>query len=178
MLLGQTTLALALITKTGIHRIPEDATGHEEQMEKWFHLHFDIVKWTAFGVLMLELESALLACILKSASPVLDSDDEEEELSLSSSTSAARQPLLRREEHRSGGTSSSVPLRGDGRTFDHRTIQTAGSLKFNQWCDRMRDKYGLDTERLTYDPESTRSESSHNALHPPTPSPSSKCIIA
>eukprot|EP00241_Pyramimonas_parkeae_P019047 CAMPEP_0114305432 /NCGR_PEP_ID=MMETSP0059-20121206/16339_1 /TAXON_ID=36894 /ORGANISM="Pyramimonas parkeae, Strain CCMP726" /LENGTH=339 /DNA_ID=CAMNT_0001428641 /DNA_START=47 /DNA_END=1066 /DNA_ORIENTATION=- len=178
MLFGQAALALALFTDTGMDKIPDDVTGNEKEVLRFLRQHFDIAKWVALGVLILEVLSVLLACALKACKPADDSDDDDDD--------SINQPFLppsRRvgeEGPELGRTSSGAG--GSGRTFSHK-LQSTSALKYHQWRERMREKYGLDTDRFTYgDPEShPRSDDQSHSSGASTQqgrSAASACIIA
>ncbi|EIE19829.1 hypothetical protein COCSUDRAFT_44255 [Coccomyxa subellipsoidea C-169] len=135
MLLAQAVVAAALFTDKSWRRyLPPDETGEVKKIERFVKSKLDVCRWVGLAVLVVQLLSLALAYALSTAQQRLleVSDDDEDEVW------GRRRPLLSSEPE-------SPMERGDART--------------DAWSARMRDKYGLDTSRYTYNPDDRRASS-------------------
>ncbi|KAH9705231.1 Tobamovirus multiplication protein 2A [Citrus sinensis] len=132
--------------------IPADRTGDFNMIYDFLRENWNIVKWVALGVVILQNRFRmgrvdltfrfalalifLLAIIVRAANrPVeYDSDDE-----LIAPRQQIRQPLINRPTPPATG----VPVAG---SLDQRPSRN------DAWSTRMREKYGLDTSEFTYNP--------------------------
>lgn len=122
--------------KSWREEIPADKTGDFNMIYDFLKENWNIVKWVALGVVILQALIFLLAIIVRAANrPVeYDSDDE-----LIASRQQIRQPLINRPTPPATG----VPVAG---SLDQRPSRN------DAWSTRMREKYGLDTSEFTYNP--------------------------
>ncbi|BDA51132.1 Tobamovirus multiplication protein 2A [Coccomyxa sp. Obi] len=154
MLLAQAVVAAALFTdKSWRKYLPPDETGEFKRIERFVKSKLDVCRWVGLAVLVVQLLSLALAYALSTAQQRLleVSDDEEDEVW------GRRRPLLSSEP-------ASPMERGDART--------------DAWSARMRDKYGLDTSRYTYNPEArTTSSGSELPARPQSAAAGRRCAI-
>lgn len=122
--------------KSWREEIPADRTGDFNMIYDFLKENWNIVKWVALGVVILQALIFLLAIIVRAANrPVeYDSDDE-----LIAPRQQIRQPLINRPTPPATG----VPVAG---SLDQRPSRN------DAWSTRMREKYGLDTSEFTYNP--------------------------
>lgn len=122
--------------KSWREEIPADKTGNFNMIYDFLKENWNIVKWVALGVVILQALIFLLAIIVRAANrPVeYDSDDE-----LIAPRQQIRQPLINRPTPPATG----VPVTG---SLDQRPSRN------DAWSTRMREKYGLDTSEFTYNP--------------------------
>ncbi|KAH9769782.1 Tobamovirus multiplication protein 2A [Citrus sinensis] len=122
--------------KSWREEIPADRTGDFNMIYDFLKENWNIVKWVALGVVILQALIFLLAIIVRAANrPVeYDSDDE-----LIAPRQQIRQPLISRPTPPATG----VPVAG---SLDQRPSRN------DAWSTRMREKYGLDTSEFTYNP--------------------------
>lgn len=122
--------------KSWREEIPADRTGDFNMIYDFLRENWNIVKWVALGVVILQALIFLLAIIVRAANrPVeYDSDDE-----LIAPRQQIRQPLINRPTPPATG----VPVAG---SLDQRPSRN------DAWSTRMREKYGLDTSEFTYNP--------------------------
>ncbi|KAJ6706014.1 TOBAMOVIRUS MULTIPLICATION PROTEIN 2A [Salix purpurea] len=128
--------AFIFFDKSWKEEIPADKTGDFGMVYEFLKQNWNIVKWVALGIVILEALIFLLALVVRAANrPVeYDSDDE-----LIAPRQQNRQPLL----NRPPGPASGAPVAG---TTDQRPSRN------DAWSTRMREKYGLDTSEFTYNP--------------------------
>ncbi|KAJ6703992.1 TOBAMOVIRUS MULTIPLICATION PROTEIN 2A [Salix viminalis] len=128
--------AFIFFDKSWKEEIPTDKTGDFGMVYDFLKENWNIVKWVALGIVILEALIFLLALVVRAANrPVeYDSDDE-----LIAARQQNRQPLL----NRPPGPASGAPVAG---TTDQRPSRN------DAWSTRMREKYGLDTSEFTYNP--------------------------
>ncbi|KAJ6389105.1 hypothetical protein OIU77_027456 [Salix suchowensis] len=128
--------AFIFFDKSWKEEIPTDKTGDFGMVYEFLKQNWNIVKWVALGIVILEALIFMLALVVRAANrPVeYDSDDE-----LIAPRQQNRQPLL----NRPPGPASGAPVAG---TTDQRPSRN------DAWSTRMREKYGLDTSEFTYNP--------------------------
>lgn len=116
--------------------IPEDSTGELDSIEDFIEDKFDILKWVALGVIILQAFAVFLAVILRALGTEArtDYDSDDEYITMRSS----RQPLLNRQTATGPGTNVAGSENQSART--------------DAWSKRMREKYGLDTKEFSYKP--------------------------
>ncbi|XP_057478545.1 tobamovirus multiplication protein 2A-like isoform X1 [Actinidia eriantha] len=120
--------------------IPTDKTGDFDMIYDFLEENWEIVKWVALGVIILEALLFLLAVIVRAANRPVECDSDDEYIG--GPRQQARQPLINRPP---------VPAMGVPVTLDQRPSRN------DAWSTRMREKYGLDTTEFTYNPsESNR----------------------
>ncbi|PSR91659.1 Tobamovirus multiplication protein like [Actinidia chinensis var. chinensis] len=120
--------------------IPTDKTGDFDMIYDFLEENWEIVKWVALGVVILEALLFLLAVIVRAANRPVECDSDDEYIG--GPRQQARQPLINRPP---------VPAMGVPVTLDQRPSRN------DAWSTRMREKYGLDTTEFTYNPsESNR----------------------
>ncbi|KAL9387453.1 hypothetical protein Peur_020577 [Populus x canadensis] len=128
--------AFIFFDKSWKEEIPTDKTGDFDMLYDFLKEKWNIVKWVALGIVILEALIFLLALLVRAANrpPEYDSDDE-----LIAPRQQNRQPLL----NRPPAPATGVPVAG---TLDQRPSRN------DAWSTRMREKYGLDTSEFTYNP--------------------------
>ncbi|XP_076912088.1 tobamovirus multiplication protein 2A-like [Bidens hawaiensis] len=116
--------------------IPVDKTGDFDNIYHFLRKHWNISKWVALGVIILQALIFLLALMVRAANapPKYDSDDE-----YINGPRQQRQPLISRQPAPATG----IPISGPLDTRPGRN---------DAWSARMREKYGLDTSEFTYNP--------------------------
>ncbi|KAI5057410.1 hypothetical protein GOP47_0027425 [Adiantum capillus-veneris] len=117
--------------------IPDDSTGELDSIENFIEDKFDILKWVALGIIIMQAAALFLAVILRAlgSNARADYDSDDEYLAMRSN----RQPLLNRQ----GATGPA------GNSENH-------STRADAWSTRMREKYGLDTKEFSYKPAESR----------------------
>ncbi|KAI4303298.1 hypothetical protein MLD38_038945 [Melastoma candidum] len=121
--------------------IPRDKTGDFEMVYSFLKEHWQILRWVALGVVVVEALVFLLALVVRAANrpPEYDSDDEY------IAQRQIRQPMLNKQP------ATGVPV--------ETTTVDARPPRDDAWSTRMREKYGLDTAEFTYNPlETNRSQ--------------------
>lgn len=136
MLLGQAALATALFTDKRLQDVPDDATDNEKKVYDFIKKHVGIAKWLAVGILLVEVGSVMMACVLKASSNRSEDSEDEDEYD-------NRRPLLRRGED---NQDSRYRRQNSGRPSNNQ-------MRYSAWRERMREKYGLDTTKFSYEPE-------------------------
>ena len=128
--------AFIFFDKSWKEEIPTDKTGYFDMIYEFLDDNWEIVKWVALGIVILEALLLLLAIIVRAANlpAEYDSDDEY----IGGPRQQIRQPLINRPPVPATG----VPVG----TLDQRTNRS------DAWSARMREKYGLDTSEFTYNP--------------------------
>lgn len=119
------------------HLVPIDESGKYEEVRDYITNNLDVVLYIGLGVVVLQSLSLLMACgvwSLVKEKKYNESDDEGEIWK--------RRSLL----PDTNESNSSAPT-GVG----------AEQRREDPWSSRMREKYGLDTGKFTYDPEKTAS---------------------
>jgi hypothetical protein len=134
--------AFIFFDKSWKDEIPTDKSGDFDMIYEFLEDNWEIIKWVALGVVILEAVLFLLALIIRAANrpAQYDSDDEY----IGGPSQQIRQPLI----NRPPAPVTGVPVAG---ALDQR------SSRNDAWSTRMREKYGLDTSEFTYNPsESNR----------------------
>ncbi|GMQ04435.1 hypothetical protein CsSME_00049854 [Camellia sinensis var. sinensis] len=137
--------AFIFFDKSWKEEIPTDKTGDFDMIYEFLEDNWEIVKWVALGIVVLEALLFLLALIVRAANrPVeYDSDDEY----IGGPRQQIRQPLINKPLP---VPATGVPVAGN---LDQRASRN------DAWSARMREKYGLDTTEFTYNPsESNRNQ--------------------
>eukprot|EP00246_Nothoceros_aenigmaticus_P013445 TRINITY_DN4634_c0_g1_i1.p1 TRINITY_DN4634_c0_g1~~TRINITY_DN4634_c0_g1_i1.p1 ORF type:complete len:337 (+),score=63.40 TRINITY_DN4634_c0_g1_i1:210-1220(+) len=144
LLVVQAAAAAAIFfDKNWYKDIPDDPTGELDKIRDFITDNFDICKWIALAIVIVEVLGLLLAMVLRSVSGAArragyDSDDD-----YLAPRATARQPLLNRQATQTAQAAAASPA-------ENRPTRT------DAWSNRMREKYGLDTAEFTYNPESRR----------------------
>ncbi|KAJ7952645.1 tobamovirus multiplication protein 2A-like [Quillaja saponaria] len=150
--------AFIFFDKSWEEEIPTDKTGDFDLIYRFLKENWDILKWVALGVVILEALLFLLALMVRAANRPADYDSDDE---LIAPRHQIRQPLL----NRPAAPSAGVPVGG---ALDQRPGRN------DAWSARMREKYGLDTSEFTYNP----SESHKFQQVPSQPAEErSRCIV-
>ncbi|XP_057480813.1 tobamovirus multiplication protein 2A-like [Actinidia eriantha] len=137
--------------------IPTDKTGDFDMIYDFLEENWEIVKWVALGVVILEALLFVLAIIVRAANRPAEYDSDDEYIG-GGPRQQARQPLINRPP---------VPATGVP-TLDQRPSRN------DAWSTRMREKYGLDTAEFTYNP----SESNRYPQAPAQPAEErSRCTV-
>ncbi|KAF3779303.1 Tobamovirus multiplication protein 2A [Nymphaea thermarum] len=140
--------------------IPTDSTGDFDMIYDFIEEHWNIAKWVALGVVILEVLTFLLALVVRAVnSPPGEYDSDDEYIA---PRPWMQQPLL---GGRPGVPATGVPTPA---APDQRIVRN------DAWSARMREKYGLDTAEFTYNP--SESNRLHQQAAPPTEE-RSRCII-
>ncbi|KAK4758281.1 hypothetical protein SAY87_019582 [Trapa incisa] len=116
--------------------IPTDKTGDFDMIYDFLKEHWDILKWVALGIVILEALVFFLALIVRAANRPVEYDSDEEYIP----RQQIRQPLIGRPPP----PPTVVPVAG---ALDQRPPG-----RNDAWSTRMREKYGLDTSEFTYNP--------------------------
>ncbi|CAL9052340.1 tobamovirus multiplication protein 2A [Musa acuminata AAA Group] len=116
------------------HIIPVDKTGNFDVIYDFLEENWKIAKWVALGAVILEALVFLLALIVRAANRPVEYDSDDEYIAQSS---GIRQPLINQQ----GAPATGMPVSG---TLDQRPS------RHDAWSQRMREKYGLDTSKFTY----------------------------
>ncbi|XP_059644001.1 tobamovirus multiplication protein 2A [Cornus florida] len=139
--------AFIFFDKSWIDEIPTDKTGVFTMIYDFLEEHWNIVKWVALGVVILEALVFLLALVVRAANRPVDYDSDDEYIG--GPRQQIHQPLI---NNRAPVPTTGVPVAG---TLDQGPSRKA--LRNDAWSARMREKYGLDTAEFTYNPsESNR----------------------
>ncbi|GFZ17058.1 tobamovirus multiplication 2A [Actinidia rufa] len=151
---------IAAVTRNGCCLtcdIPTDKTGDFDMIYDFLEENWEIVKWVALGVVILEALLFVLAIIVRAANRPAEYDSDDEYIG-GGPRQQARQPLINRPP---------VPATGVP-TLDQRPSRN------DAWSTRMREKYGLDTAEFTYNP----SESNRYPQAPAQPAEErSRCTV-
>ncbi|XP_076901387.1 tobamovirus multiplication protein 2A-like [Bidens hawaiensis] len=128
--------AFIFFDKSWKYDIPVDKTGEFDNIYHFLKKNWNICKWVALGVVILQALIFLLALMVRAANapPEYDSDDE-----YINGPRQQRQPLISRQPVPATGIPISGPL-------DTRPSRN------DAWSARMREKYGLDTSEFIYNP--------------------------
>ncbi|XP_052170049.1 tobamovirus multiplication protein 2A [Diospyros lotus] len=129
--------AFIFFDKKWKEEIPTDKTGVFDTIYDFLEENWEIVKWVALGVVVLEALLFLLALIVRAANRPAEYDSDDEYIG--GSRQQIRQPLINRQPVPAAG----VPVAGP---LDQRPGRN------DAWSARMREKYGLDTSEFTYNP--------------------------
>ncbi|XP_057511525.1 tobamovirus multiplication protein 2A-like [Actinidia eriantha] len=150
--------AFIFFDKSWKEEIPTDNTGYFDMIYEFLEDNWEIVKWIALGIVILEALLFLLAIIVRAANQPAEYDSDDEYID--GPRQQIRQPLINRPPVPATG----VPVV----TLDQRASRS------DAWSTRMREKYGLDTSEFTYNPsESNRYQ--QTAAQPAEEK--SRCII-
>ncbi|KAH8513955.1 hypothetical protein H0E87_006990 [Populus deltoides] len=128
--------AFIFFDKSWKEEIPPDKTGDFDMLYDFLKEKWNIVKWVALGIVILEALIFLLALLVRAANRPLEYDSDDE---LIAPRQQNRQPLI----NRPPAPATGVPVAG---TLDQRPSRN------DAWSTRMREKYGLDTSEFTYNP--------------------------
>ncbi|KAI8530425.1 hypothetical protein RHMOL_Rhmol11G0057100 [Rhododendron molle] len=134
--------AFIFFDKSWKDEIPTDKTGDFDVIYDFLEDNWEIIKWVALGIVILEALLFLLALIIRAVNGPAEYDSDDEYIG--GPRQQNRQPLINRPP---------VPVTG---------VPVAGALdqrssRNDAWSTRMREKYGLDTSEFTYNPsESNR----------------------
>ncbi|XP_061951601.1 tobamovirus multiplication protein 2A-like [Populus nigra] len=116
--------------------LPTDKSGDFDMIYKFLKENWNIVRWVALGIVILEALIFLLTLVVRAANRPVEYDSDDEFIA---SRQQTRQPLLNRPPAPAAG----VPVTG---TLDQRPGRN------DVWSTRMREKYGLDTSEFSYNP--------------------------
>ncbi|KAJ6962991.1 tobamovirus multiplication protein 2A-like [Populus alba x Populus x berolinensis] len=116
--------------------LPTDKSGDFDMIYKFLKENWNIVKWVALGIVILEALIFLLTLVVRAVNRPVDYDSDDEFIA---SRQQTRQPLL----NRPPAPATGVPVTG---TLDQRPGRN------DAWSTRMREKYGLDTSEFSYNP--------------------------
>ncbi|CAK9148380.1 unnamed protein product [Ilex paraguariensis] len=116
--------------------IPTDKTGDFDMLYEFLDDNWEIVRWVALGAVILEALVFLLALLVRAANRPAEYDSDDEYIA--GPRQQIQQPLI---NSRSAVPAASVPVAG---TLDNRPGRN------DAWSTRMREKYGLDTSKFTY----------------------------
>lgn len=122
------------------HEIPTDNTGDFHKILDFLKEHWSILKWVAIGIVVFEAVLFFLALLVKAANAPAEYDSDEEFINPSQSV---RQPLINRPPP------TGVPFAG---AVDQR------ASRIDAWSARMRERYGLHTSELMYDPNNPQGQ--------------------
>ncbi|GAB4857788.1 Tobamovirus multiplication protein 2A [Ancistrocladus abbreviatus] len=128
--------AFIYFDKSWEEEIPTDKTRDFDMIYTFLKEHWNIAKWVALGIVVLEALLFLLALVVRAANRPAEYDSDDEFINPRQSV---RQPLINRQQPPASG----VPVAG---TLDQRPTRN------DAWSARMREKYGLDTSEFTYNP--------------------------
>ncbi|OAY24486.1 tobamovirus multiplication protein 2A isoform X2 [Manihot esculenta] len=128
--------AFIFFDKSWKEELPTDKTGDFDMIYDFLKKNWNIVRWVALGVVILEALLFVLALIVRAANRPADYDSDDELIAPRQQT---RQPLL----NRPPGPATGVAAAG---TLDQRPSRN------DAWSARMREKYGLDTSEFSYNP--------------------------
>ncbi|KAJ9152609.1 hypothetical protein P3X46_026158 [Hevea brasiliensis] len=128
--------AFIFFDKKWKEELPTDKTGVFDMIYDFLKENWNIVRWVALGVVVLEALLFVLALMVRAANRPADYDSDDE---LIAPRQQIRQPLLNRPPVPATG----VPVSG---TLDQRPSRN------DAWSTRMREKYGLDTSEFSYNP--------------------------
>ena len=129
-LLAEGTFGLVFYFDKGWNwELPTDESGQCKEFRKFVQKHLRTSLYIVLAVLILQLCSLLLGCAMWSWATERKQDEDEEAEML-------RRPLA-------PSKATSVPGRDPGQS----------KRKTDRWSMRMREEYGLDTGKFSYDPE-------------------------
>eukprot|EP00245_Coleochaete_scutata_P003594 TRINITY_DN15290_c0_g1_i1.p1 TRINITY_DN15290_c0_g1~~TRINITY_DN15290_c0_g1_i1.p1 ORF type:complete len:289 (-),score=44.58 TRINITY_DN15290_c0_g1_i1:739-1605(-) len=114
--------------------IPADPTGELEKTKHFVLQNLNICKWVGLGVLIVEVVGLLLALTLRAMQDGSRSGYESDDDYAVTIPPPRRQPLLTQAQ-----SSSSLPERP--------------TMRNDAWSTRLREKYGVDTNEFTYNPQ-------------------------
>ncbi|XAR54845.1 hypothetical protein NMG60_11030155 [Bertholletia excelsa] len=120
--------------------IPTDKTGDFDMVYEFLEENWDIIRWVALGIVILEVVLFVLALIVRATNRPTEYDSDDEYIG--GPRQQIRQPLINRPPVPPSG----VPVAG---TLDNRPSRN------DAWSTRMREKYGLDTSEFTYNPSAS-----------------------
>jgi hypothetical protein len=126
--------------------IPTDRTGNFDMIYGFLDDNWEIVRWVALGIVILEALVFLLALIVRAANRPVNYDSDDEYIG-GGSRQQIRQPFI---NNRSAAPATGVPATT---TPDQRPIRN------DAWSTRMREKYGLNTAEFTYNPSEPGAQS-------------------
>ncbi|KAF8728167.1 hypothetical protein HU200_018751 [Digitaria exilis] len=118
--------------------IPKDKTHNFDVMYDFLKKNWEIAKWVALGVVAFEAVLFLLALIVRAMNKPAEYDSDDEIIAIGRSPTM-RQPLIHAPQV---VPATGVPVP----TLDQRATRQ------DAWSQRMREKYGLDTNQFTYNP--------------------------
>lgn len=172
LLLAQVAAALLLFFgKSWQNRLPHDDTGEAQKIEHWIKSRMDICQWVGLGLVVTQVVAVVVAFFQSRMQQQMlrsESIDDEE-------VWGRHQPLLAAQEANSRVASPVIP--GDIEA------SVATPDRNDPWSQRMRDKYGLDTDQFTQVPVGTAAasvaEGPRLAAHPQPPADDngSRCAI-
>jgi hypothetical protein len=145
--------------------IPVDKTHNFDVMYDFLKENWEIARWVALGIVVLEALLFLLALVVRAMNKPAEYDSDDEIIvgyngrNTGRSTSI-RQPLV----HSQNVPATGVPVP----QLDQRTT------RHDAWSQRMREKYGLDTSQFTYNPSDTSRYQQNGA---PSSEERSRCTI-
>ncbi|KAJ3680649.1 hypothetical protein LUZ60_016927 [Juncus effusus] len=118
--------------------IRADKTGRFHEIYGFLEHNWKVIKWVALGVVILEALAFLVAYIVRAvnAPPELDSDEE-----YNSPRADSRQNLIQR-----------LGINQEESVDQEDSHDQDGNSNNSWWSQRMREKYGLDTSKFTYNP--------------------------
>ncbi|KAG5228753.1 tobamovirus multiplication protein [Salix suchowensis] len=128
--------AFIFFDKSWKEELPLDKSGDFDMIYKFLKENWNIVKWVALGIVILEALIFLLTLVVRAANRPEEYDSDDEFIAYRQQT---QQPLLNRHPAPATG----VPVTG---TLDQRPGRN------DAWSTRMREKYGLDTSEFSYNP--------------------------
>ncbi|KAG9155811.1 hypothetical protein Leryth_004059 [Lithospermum erythrorhizon] len=140
-----------LISIAAAISIPTDKTGNFEMISDFLEDNWDIIKWVALGIVVLQAFVFLLALAAKASNSPAEHDSDDEYITPGQQI---RQPLIT--------PTTGVPVSG---ALDSRPSRN------DAWSQRMREKYGLDTSEFTYN----SSQSNRNQQNDPQPTEEKSC---
>ncbi|KAM7491118.1 hypothetical protein LguiA_034039 [Lonicera macranthoides] len=149
--------AFIFFDKSWKDEIPRDKTGYFDMIYDFLEDNWDIVKWVALGIIVLEALLFLLALVVRAANRPVAYDSDDEYIG-GGARNQIRQPFI----NRSPAPATGVPVAG---TLDQRPSRN------DAWSARMREKYGLDTSEFTYNP----SEPNRNPQSGAQPTEEGRC---
>ncbi|CAM6008013.1 unnamed protein product [Sphagnum balticum] len=112
--------------------LPDDPTGELDKVQKFVEENFDICKWVALSVVVLEVLGLFFATVLRAVSASAQRDYAIDEDYLAASSS--QQPVANRQ-----------PIQATTPNSTPGAPSEARSPKNDAWSTRMRDKFGKDT---------------------------------
>lgn len=135
-LLAEATVVLVSYFNKGWdldHLAPLDKTGTYKELREVIQEHMKVSLYLGLTVVILQTLSVMLACVVWGYYTGVDEDEDEEE-----------HEIWRRR-----------PLMSDNSrdTRDRSINEDSGRKKDDPWSNRMKEKYGMDMSKFTYDPE-------------------------
>lgn len=170
LLLAQVgVVALLMLDKSWQKKLPHDDTGEAHKMKKWIMARLNVCRWVGLAVLITQVVSVLVAFALNRTQQELlqsYSDDDEE-------VWGRHRPLLANEAVPRASAAGSSATGGD--------VETGGATapgRDDPWSQRMRDKYGLDTDQFSHVASSPAAQTQPAATPPlaahPEPPPAQR----